>query len=213
MQARQLLTLSGLASVILIVVAFGVGDGAPETGTSGAAVKAFYVDHSSSQQLSAYVVMFAVPFLIFFAAALRSALVEWSDTKSAIWANILLCGAVIAGAGLLLSACLQLALVSAPKDVGASAMQALNALAEQTWPAFTGGLGVFLLGAAGAMIPIRSGLRWLGWIALVLGILIFTPAGFVGFAGSGLWIVLTSVAMTMRLRAPKAGLRESVATL
>ena len=98
MQTRQLLSLSGLASVILIVVAFGIGDGAPETGTSGAAVKAFYVDHSTGQRLSAFVLMAAVPFLILFAAALRSALVEWSDGKSAIWANILLAGAVIAAA-------------------------------------------------------------------------------------------------------------------
>ena len=88
-------------------------------------------------------------------------------------------------------------------------MQAMNAVSEQTWPAFTGGLGVLLLGAAGAMIPIRSGLRWLGWAALVLGVLIFTPAGFIGFAGGGLWIVLTSVALDdAPARAPGGPARE-----
>jgi hypothetical protein len=118
---------------------------------------------------------------------------------------------VITGGGLLLTASLQLALASSPKDLSVTTLQALNALSSETWPAFTGGIGVLLLGAAGAMIPIRSGLRWLGWAALPLGVLIFTPVGFLAFAGSGLWIVLTSVAMTMRLRAPRAARREPVA--
>ena len=46
----------------------------------------------------------------------------------------------------------------------------------------------------------------------MLGIVIFTPLGFVAFAGSGLWVVLTSVALTMRARAPQAALREPLAT-
>jgi hypothetical protein len=37
----------------------------------------------------------------------------------------------------------------------------------------------------------------------------FTPVGFFAFIGSGLWIALASVAMTMRVRTQPARLRES----
>lgn len=209
---RQLLTLGGLASVILLVIAFGISGDAPGNGDSVASVKAFYVDHSSAQTGGAYIVMIAVPFLIFFAAAVRSVLAEAGEGQSRIWAGIFFAGSVITASGLLFAACLQLALANSPEDLSGSAMQALNALSNETYPAFTGGLGVLLLGAAGAMIPLRTGLRWLGWAALVLGVLIFSPLGFVGFIGSGLWIVLTSVAMAMRLRAPQVNLGTPVAS-
>jgi hypothetical protein len=213
MQARQLLTLSGLASVILLVISFvGLSQSTPEADASGAEIKAFFVDHGTRQSAAAFVVMVAVPFLIFFAAAVRSALVESGEGNSTIWANIFLGGTLIAAAGFLVSACFHLALTSSPENFSASTMQALNALDSESWPAFTGGLGVMLLGGAGALIPARSGLRWLGWTALVLGVLIFSPLGFFGFLGSGLWIALTSVALTMQLRARPAAVHGRVAT-
>ena len=213
MQARQLLTLSGLASVILLVIAFaGITQSTPDTSEGAAAIKAFYVDHASREQAAAYIVALAVPFLLFFAAAVRATLVESNGGKSTLWHNIFLGGALVAAAGFLIAACFHLALTSSPEDMSASSMQALNALDSESWVGFTGGLGVMLLGAAGAMLPAQSGMRWLGWIALVLGVLIFTPVGFFAFLGSGLWIALTSVALTMRLRARPAGLHERVAT-
>jgi hypothetical protein len=91
-------------------------------------------------------------------------------------------------------------------------MQTLNAIDSQAWVGFTGGIGVMLLGAAGSMLPARSGVRWLGWIALVLGVLMFTPVGFFAFLGSGLWIALASVALTMQQRSQAAGVRGQIAT-
>ena len=61
------------------------------------------------------------------------------------------------------------------------------------------------------MIPQANGLRWLGWAALVLAILTFTPLGFAAFVGSGLWVVLASVALTMRPGGQRTSMRERVA--
>jgi hypothetical protein len=207
---RQLLTLSGLAAVIVLVIAFGVGGDTPGSGDGAAEIKAFYVDHGSAQQVGGFLLMLAVPLLIFFAAGVRSVLVESSG--SAIWANVFFAGAAITACGLLLTASLSLALANSPEDLSGSAIQALNALSEESWPAFTGGIGVLLLGAAGSMIPLPGGLRWLGWAALVLGVVIFTPIGFVAFIASGLWIVLTSVAFAMRLRTPERNLGSPLTT-
>ena len=213
MPARQLLTLSGLASVILLVIAFvGFSQSTPETSESGAAIKQFYVDHGSRQQLAAWIVALAVPFLIVFASTLRAKLIESTGGERTIWHDIFLGGALIAAAGFFFSVCLTFALSEAPEDLSGSTMQALNAIDSEAWVGFTGGIGVMLLGAAGAMLPARSGMRWLGWIALVLGVLIFTPVGFFAFLGAGLWIALASVALTMQERAQPAGLRGSVAT-
>jgi hypothetical protein len=203
MKARQLLTLSGLAAVVLIAVGFAISGDAPGTGDDAATVKAFYLDHTSGQKAGGYLLMIAVPLLLLFASSLRTALARPADDASALWANLVLAGGAIAGVGFLLTACLQFALASSPKNFSSSAMQALNALASYGWVGFTGGIGVLLLGAAGAMIPLATGLRWLGWVALLLGVVIFTPIGFLAFAGSGVWVVLTSVALTMRQRDAK----------
>ena len=214
MQKHQLLTLSGLASVILLVIAFvGLSGSTPGSAESGAAIKTFYVDHHAGQETASYVIALAIPFLVIFASTVRSALVESSDGKNTLWMNIFFGGTLIAAAGFLSAASLHLALTSSTKNLSTGTMQALNAIDNNFHLAFTGGLGVMLLGAAGGMIPARNGIRWLGWIALSLGVLMFTPLGLIAFVGSGLWIALTSVAMTMRpKRAPRAGLSERVAT-
>lgn len=210
MPARQLLTLSGLGSVILLVIAFaGFSQSTPDTSDSGATIKEFYVDHGSRQQIAAYLVALAVPLLVIFASTVRATLAESTGGKSTVWHNIFLGGALIAAAGFFVSVCLTFALTSTPEDFSATTMQALNAIDSESWVGFTGGIGIMLLGAAGAMLPVQSGVSWLGWIALVLGILMFTPVGFFAFLGAGLWIALASVALTMRLRARPAGLRES----
>lgn len=206
MKARQLLTLSGLAAVVLIAVGFAISGDAPGTGEDAATVKAFYLDHTSGQKAGGYLLMIAVPFLLLFASSLRSALARPADDASALWGSLVLAGGTIAGVGFLLTACLQFVLASSPNNFSDSAIQPLNALASYDWVGFTGGIGVLLLGAAGAMIPLSTGLRWLGWIALPLGVAIFTPIGFLAFAGSGLWIVLTSVALTMQQRDAKPGI-------
>jgi hypothetical protein len=211
MQARQLLTLSGLAAVVLIAFAFGVSGDSPSSSGSAASIKAFYVDHDTGQHLGAFILMIATALLILFAATLRSALVDADPGTRSLWGNVLFAGATIAAAGFLLAAVLQFTLSDSPENLSGPAAQALNALSSETWPAFTGGIGVMLIGAAGGMIPLASGLRWLGWSALVLGVVIFTPVGFVGFAGAGLWMVLASVALTMQQRGSKAGLGRPVA--
>ena len=73
------------------------------------------------------------------------------------------------------------------------AAQAVNAVDNHNDPLFTGGLGILLIGAAAAMIPHRGALRWLGWIALVAGVLVFTPLGFLALILALLWIIATGI--------------------
>jgi alpha-glucoside transport system permease protein len=64
MRQRQLLSLGGLASVDLLLAAFAVSGDAPGTGESGAAIRAFYVEHGTDQQIGAFLLMI-VPLIVF----------------------------------------------------------------------------------------------------------------------------------------------------
>jgi hypothetical protein len=51
-----------------------------------------------------------------------------------------------------------------------------------------------MLGATGAILKAGAALpRWLGWAALVLFIVQFTPAGFIAFGLTGIWIIVASI--------------------
>lgn len=65
-------------------------------------------------------------------------------------------------------------------------------LDSDSWVAFNAALGVMMLGAAGCMIP--SGVRFMGWSALVLGIALFIPfADFFALVLTLVWIIVESV--------------------
>ena len=41
---------------------------------------------------------------------------------------------------------------------------------------------------------------WLGWIAIVLGIVGMTPIGWIAFMGTGVWILIASVMLLLSER-------------
>jgi hypothetical protein len=48
-----------------------------------------------------------------------------------------------------------------------------------------------------AILRYRALAAGLGWAALVIGIAIFTPAGFIGFLLSGIWVLVASIVLFM----------------
>jgi hypothetical protein len=106
----------------------------------------------------------------------------------------MIAGSVVSATGFLVAAGVHYALADGGQHhLSASAMEALNAIDADNYLVFVGGLGVMMIGAAGAMIPRTDGFRWFGWAALVFGIGVFTPVGFFAMLLSGLWIIVVSV--------------------
>src|SRR5262249_36876638 len=99
--------------------------------------------------------------------------------------------------GFWISAGLTLCLIEAAGEqmVGGGALQALNVLSGDLFMPFLGGGGVMLLAAGlSTARPSRPLPHGLGWIALLLGGLVFIPfAGFIGLCLAGLWIIAVSV--------------------
>jgi hypothetical protein len=192
---RRLLPLSGIVFVVLVIVGIVViGGNTPDIKSSATKITSFYGTHHSKQTIAVYFVFWATPFLIFFAAGLAAAIWAGTSIRDNVWQLILLAGSVVSAAGFLVAAGVHYALADGGKHhLPAAAMQALNALDADNYLVFVGGLGVMMLGAAGAMIRRSDAYRWFGWAALVFGIGIFTPVGFFAMLLTALWIVVVSI--------------------
>ncbi len=197
MNLRRLAPLGGpifvAAAVSGIVI---LGGNTPGIGASPAEIVAFYTAHGARQSAAAYVVTVGVAFLALFAGGAYVAMTK-RGVGSSLWRVMFLCGAAISATGFLVAAVLHLALSEAVRHHAApEAAQALNALDAEDFLLFAGGLGIMLLGAAGMMIPAAGRMQWLGWAALPIGVLFFTPLGFVAFLAAALWLVVAGFALT-----------------
>jgi hypothetical protein len=188
--------LAGLFFVVLTVVAFlGLGGDTPDIDSSPQEVAAFFSTHSGREESAAFLLSIAVVFLVIFGASLRAALRPPGGVSDG-WSSVAFGGVLVASAGFLVAAAVRLAIAeAADKQVPPAAVQALNALDNAAFLPFASGLGIMLLGAAGAMIGMPGLMRGLGWLALMIGIVVFTPLGELGFFASGIWIILASCAL------------------
>jgi hypothetical protein len=187
---------AGVVFVVLAVVAFlGLGGDTPDIDSSPQEVAAFFSTHSGREESAAFLLAIGIVFLVIFGASLRAALRPPEGVADG-WSSVAFGGVLVASAGFLVGAAIRLAIAeAADKHVPPEAVQALNALDNAAFLPFTSGLGIMLLGAAGAMIGMSGMMRGLGWVALIVGIVVFTPLGELGFFASGIWIILASFAL------------------
>jgi hypothetical protein len=188
--------LAGVVFVVLTVLAFlGLGGDTPDIDSSPQEVAAFFSTHSGREESAAFLLAIGIVFLVIFGASLRAALRPPEGVADG-WSSVAFGGVLVASAGFLVGAAIRLAIAeAADKHVPPEAVQALNALDNAAFLPFTSGLGIMLLGAAGAMIGMSGMMRGLGWVALIVGIVVFTPLGELGFFASGIWIILASFAL------------------
>jgi hypothetical protein len=196
----RLAPLSGAVFVVLLIIAFiPVGGETPDTDASGAKVVSFYADHQGSQIAAAVLVAVAALFLAIFVGSLRDYL-RAGRPQSELWPTVALVGGAVTVAGLLVAVGMHIALVDGGNNnANPDAMVALNLLDNDNFFAFAPPLVVMLLGAGGAILSNAANLpRWMGWAAVVLLIVGFTPVGFIAFALSGIWIIIASILMFQR---------------
>jgi hypothetical protein len=206
MDVRRLLPLSGVVFVVVALIAvIGLGGDIPDIDDSPAEVASFYQDHAGRQAAGAFLLAVAVPFLLFFAASLAVRVRRPVENRPA-WRYVLLGGATATAAALLITATIVFALADGgDNEMSGEALQALNVLASDTWVAFNAAFGVMMLGAAGCMLGAAVAPRWLGWAALVLGILLFIPfADFFALLLTLIWIIVVSIVLFSRPTAVEA---------
>lgn len=194
MSVKRIAPLAGIVFVVISVFAIAIlGGNTPDGTASPAKVTSFYLDHHGAQAAAAHILPIGTVFLVVFAAGTYAALPKSRGDLAKLGEVVFLIGSAVTAAALLAAASLHLALAEGVHDnISPVASQALNAIDNHNDPLFVS-IGILLIGAGGAMIPHRGALRWLGWIALVAGIVMFTPLGFFAVLVGLVWIIATGI--------------------
>jgi hypothetical protein len=199
----QWVPLSGIAFAALIIASFAVSGETPGVGASGQHVVSWFTDHKDSQAASALLGAYAVVFFLFFAAALRAYMVRVRPEAGALAAMSLGGGVLLAVGGAAFSA-ITFALSDKPDKLGPDAAQALNVLNNDFFVPLVAGACVFMI--ANGIATVRWGVlpAWLGWIAILIGVVCVTPIGFFAVLASVVWVIVVSVLLFVRARAEEA---------
>jgi hypothetical protein len=197
MKNRDLIALTGALFVVLLVVGFITGGDTPDGDAAGAKVVSYYDDNEAQNVVAIILIALSTVPLLFFASTLSQRARSALPDRSVIPNFILITGALTA-AGLFGAAAIHVALTDLADEIRPAAAQALNALDNDSWPAFAPPAAMFVLG--GSLAAIRGALlpTWLGWAGVVLFVLAFTPAGFVSGLLALIWIIVVSVLLYLR---------------
>lgn len=193
----RLAPLSGIAFVLTMVAVIALeGDELPE-GATPQDVLAHWADRSDTRLVVTTLAALAATFLVVFTATLRGALRAREHAEASASA-VAFGGGLVAACGLVVSAMVTLSAARAGSRGSAEAVVPLDHLAQSTWVPVTAGLAIMLLAAGTGGIYSGALHKAVAWPAVVLGLLLLTPAGLVGFVLSPLWIVAVSVIMFRR---------------
>jgi hypothetical protein len=190
--------------VAIVVAVFAIGGSTPEEHDSAAKVQAYYAAHHDKHTALAFVMAIGVAFLVFFASTLRHDLRRLGGTGQL--SDAAFGGGVLAAAGFAILATVHVALANAGESVATlGTTQTLNVLDNNDFIPAAAGLAVLVF-AAGAAAVRHGGLpKWLGWLGIVIGVVAFTPAGFIAFLAAGLWILIVSVLLTQARQGSERG--------
>jgi uncharacterized PurR-regulated membrane protein YhhQ (DUF165 family) len=199
--ARWLIWTGPLFAVVFLVVGLVLDGSSPGEKASAAEVMKHYNSHQGRTLIDTFLAPLGAALLVLFAAEIRTRVRERGDRGAG--PTVLVGGAVLLAASLLAGAALSLALVSASDHHQAQIAQTFNVLDNDSWIPFIGGIAVFLIGAG--MTVLGSGLlpKWLGWAALVIGIVSLAgPGGFIGFFAMPLWMLVAGIMLGVRPERP-----------
>lgn len=197
MRRDWLAPLTGVAFVAVVIIGFSIAGEPPDAKSSPEEIVSYYVDNTDSIRIGALLGALAGLLFIFFANHLRRVLNAAGDAP--LSATVLV-GASVMAVGVAIDSTILLAIAETADDIEATSVQTLQALWDNDFLPLALGLLVFLISAGISIL--RTGVlpRWLGWVALALVVLGFTPIGFAAFLGCGIWIVVVSVILALRAR-------------
>jgi uncharacterized membrane protein len=196
----RLLPLTGVVFAVLAIAGNLTIDAFPDTDQPVGKLAAYYADHHAQIGRGGTLLGYSVIFFALFGVAL------WSRTRQSaappVVAGTLLLGTALVAVNMLTSADTYYTLgqISGEPTTSPQALQAWHIAGS------VGGVGadsiVLLLAVAAAGILARALPRWLGWTALLLAVMHFTPLGFLAYLLFYVWAVAAGIALTVRPDAP-----------
>jgi hypothetical protein len=196
--------LTGVAFIVMVIIAVIVSGGEPPSADEPVQeIIDYYVDNKDSVQIGSIIGVAAVILLVFFGAYLRSVL-SAAEGGSGMLSALPLVGTAILATGLAIDSTISFALAEAVEDIEPAAVQALQALWDNDFIPLQLGVLIILISTGLSIVRYGALPKWLGWVALALAVIGFTPLGFAAFLGTGIWIAVVSVMLTMRARSESA---------
>jgi len=192
--------LTGVLFVVLTVASFLIGGEPPDTDDSVREVVEFYSDNDSRNMIASVVASLGAVSLVFFAASLRRALRRGED-GAGLLSVVAFGGGVVAATGIATDAAIRFALADVADDIDPVAVQALHAFWSDFFFPMVVGMGLLLLATSLAALRTRVIPVWLAWVGIAIFVVFFTPAGFVAFLLSALWVLIVSVLLYRQERA------------
>lgn len=197
-RSDRLAPLTGVLFAVLVIAGvFTSGEETPKATASVARVFAFYTKNRSEVEASS--ILFALGFLVLvlFAGALRSYL-RRTGAADGLGALVLAGGILMAG-GALTGTGLEYGIAHNLHHLSPQAAQTLNFISQELFlPVLA---GAFVLAICGGLAILRGAAlpKWLGWVAIVLGIAaLIPPASFPALLGFVLWSIVVSILMYLR---------------
>jgi hypothetical protein len=196
-RASALVSLTGVLFVVLTLASFIVGGEPPDADDPIGEIVEFWVDNDAANMIGAVVAALAAVSLLFFAASLRRSLRRAED-GGGILSVAALAGGTVAAAGIGVDASLRFAAASLADEVDPVVIQTLNALWANFFFPMVIGLATLVLATSLSALRSRIIPVWLAWIGFLIVVVFFTPAGFVAFIASGVWITVVSILLWRR---------------
>jgi hypothetical protein len=186
-----------LFAALFIGVGFFLTGDEPGEKASGATVMKFYNAHQGRGMISVFGTPLLVAFLLLFASGLRAR--SRQQGKSDVGATVMMGGALLWSSGILLGSTIELALLSSSHHKQADVAKVASVLNNADWLPFIGGIAIFMLGAGISVLTTRFVPRWLGWVAIVVGVVSLAgPGGFIGFFVAPVWVLVVGIMLAVR---------------
>jgi hypothetical protein len=193
----RLAPLTGVIFAVVVIVGIFSGGETPNADASSAKVIAYYASHSSEVKTTSILFALAFLILVLFAGSLRSYLRRTAAAEGL--AAIVLAGAVVMATGALLGSSVEFGLAENLRHLEPAAAQALNLLSNELFLPVLGGAFLFAIGSGLAILRGAPLPKWLGWVAIVLGIAaLIPPASFPALIGFAIWSVIVSILIYRR---------------
>lgn len=189
---QRLAPLTGVLFVVLTAASFLVTGEPPDNDAPAREIVDFYADKEGQVIFGAVLASLAAVSLLFFAATVRRAL-RRGEQDMGVLSMAALGGGIVAAAGIATDSAFRFVLADGADDISPVAMQTIHALWSTFFFPMVVGIGALVLAVSFAAIRTRVIPVWLAWVGILIFVVFFTPAGFIAFLVSGLWIAALSV--------------------
>jgi hypothetical protein len=187
-------------AVLFWAAVFVLEPSTPGEKASAQAVVDYFNGHKGRTIADVFLGPLLVALLLVFVAYL-CAVVRSSERSltSRMAPLVLIMGTAIWASGALLGSVASLTLVSASDNGQIEIAHTVNVLSNDMWIPFIAGIAATLIGAGLTVLSSDVLPKWMGWIALVAGIISLAgPGGFLGFFVGPLWILVAGVLLFLR---------------